>query len=39
MSTDDAYAFTGEVMVANMKNDDTAEGITAFLEKRSPNWD
>ena len=39
MSTEDAYAFTGEVMVANMKNDDTAEGITAFLEKRSPNWD
>ena len=39
MSTDDAYAFTGEVMVANMRNDDTAEGITAFLEKRSPNWD
>ncbi len=39
MSTEEAYAFTGEVMVANMKNDDTAEGITAFLEKRSPNWD
>lgn len=25
-------------MVANLMNPDTAEGITAFLEKRHPNW-
>jgi len=25
-------------MVANMAQDDTDEGISAVLEKRSPNW-
>ncbi len=39
MSLEDAYAFTGEVMVENMMYRDTAEGISAFLEKRSPDWD
>ncbi|MEM6478867.1 MAG: enoyl-CoA hydratase [Pseudomonadota bacterium] len=34
-----AYAYTGDVMVENMARDDTAEGIQAFLEKRSPDWD
>lgn len=38
MTTQDAYAFTGDVMVANMQDDDTNEGIQAFLEKRPPNW-
>ena len=38
MPVDDAYAFTGEVMAVNMARDDTDEGITAFLEKRAPNW-
>jgi enoyl-CoA hydratase/carnithine racemase len=38
MTTPDAYAFTGDVMVANMQNADTNEGIQAFLEKRDPNW-
>ena len=38
MNTADAYAFTGDVMVANMLDDDTNEGITAFLEKRAPDW-
>jgi enoyl-CoA hydratase/carnithine racemase len=33
-----AYAFTGQVMVENMLNPDTAEGIGAFLEKRQPDW-
>ncbi len=33
-----AYAFAGEVMVENMLDDDTAEGIAAFLEKRTPEW-
>lgn len=39
MTTADAYAFTGDVMVENMANPDTDEGINAFLEKRDPNWD
>ena len=34
----DAYAFTGDVMVRNMADSDTDEGINAFLEKRDPNW-
>lgn len=38
MPLDQAYAFTGEVMVENMLWRDTDEGITAFLEKRSPDW-
>lgn len=36
--TQDAYAYTSAVMVANMLDKDTDEGITAFLEKRPPNW-
>ena len=32
------YALTGEVMVENMLNRDTEEGIAAFLEKRKPDW-
>ena len=38
MTTQDAYAFTGDVMAANMIDDDTNEGIAAFLEKRKPDW-
>ena len=38
MSTAQAYAFTGDIMVKNMANSDTIEGIDAFLEKRDPNW-
>lgn len=34
-----AYALTGDVMVTNMQNRDTNEGISAFLEKRAPDWD
>lgn len=34
----EAYAFTGDVMVENMLERDTAEGIAAFLEKRDPDW-
>ena len=33
-----AYSHTGNVMVKNMLNLDTKEGITAFIEKRDPNW-
>ncbi|MBF9033773.1 enoyl-CoA hydratase [Rhodobacterales bacterium HKCCE2091] len=34
----DAYALTGEVMVENMLNPDTNEGVQAFIEKRPPGW-
>ncbi len=33
-----AYAHAGAVMVENMLMRDTDEGITAFLEKRAPDW-
>ncbi len=39
MPLDAAYAYTGEVMVENMLNRDTEEGIAAFLEKREPEWE
>ena len=38
MPLDKAYDYTGAVMVENMLEDDTAEGIAAFLEKRKPDW-
>ncbi|PSL17380.1 enoyl-CoA hydratase [Shimia abyssi] len=38
MPLDQAYAFTGDVMVQNMLHRDTEEGISAFLEKRDPDW-
>lgn len=38
MTTADAYAYAGEVMVQNMLRNDTNEGISAFLEKRKPDW-
>ncbi|MFN7002289.1 MAG: enoyl-CoA hydratase [Roseinatronobacter sp.] len=38
MSLAEAYAFTGAAMVENMLWRDTNEGITAFLEKRKPDW-
>ncbi len=38
MGLSDAYRFTGNVMVENMQDHDTEEGIAAFLEKRPPNW-
>lgn len=39
LGLDEAYAFTGDVMVDNMLYRDTEEGIAAFLEKRPPAWD
>ena len=33
-----AYEYTGSVMVENMADLDTAEGVAAFIEKRAPNW-
>ncbi len=38
MGIADAYAYASEVMVQNMMARDAAEGISAFLEKRPPNW-
>ena len=38
MSLSHAYDYTGAVMVENMLDDDTAEGIAAFIDKRSPDW-
>jgi enoyl-CoA hydratase/carnithine racemase len=38
MGLDEAYGYTGEVMVRNMLDRDTEEGISAFLEKRPPQW-
>jgi hypothetical protein len=39
MGLDDAYAHTGAVMVENMLDRNTAEGIAAFIDKRAPDWD
>ena len=36
--TQEAYEYTAQVMVENMLEADTHEGIKAFLEKRKPNW-
>ncbi len=35
---DEAYALTSNVIVDNMMMDDAKEGISAFLEKRTPEW-
>jgi enoyl-CoA hydratase/carnithine racemase len=35
---DKAYEMTGAVMVENMLDGDTNEGISAFLDKRQPDW-
>ena len=34
----DAYAYTREVMVANLEARDAREGINAFIDKRPPVW-
>jgi enoyl-CoA hydratase/carnithine racemase len=38
MGLEEAYAYTGQVMVENMLYRDTEEGIAAFLDKRPPDW-
>ena len=38
MSLSEAYDFASIVMVENMLKLDAAEGINAFIEKRTPNW-
>jgi enoyl-CoA hydratase/carnithine racemase len=38
LDTAEAYAHTGAVMVQNMLMRDTDEGISAFIDKRKPDW-
>ena len=38
MSLSKAYKYTSEVMTKNAMELDAEEGISAFLEKRKPNW-
>jgi enoyl-CoA hydratase/carnithine racemase len=38
MPTEQAYAYTKEVMSFNATFEDAQEGICAFLEKRKPEW-
>ncbi|WP_281278363.1 enoyl-CoA hydratase [Parasedimentitalea maritima] len=38
MPLDQAYAYTSEVIVENLLDQDTVEGMEAFAEKRPPNW-
>ena len=38
LSLADSYKMSSEVMVANMLDAESCEGIGAFLEKRHPNW-
>jgi enoyl-CoA hydratase/carnithine racemase len=35
----DAYRYASEVMVENMMARDAEEGISAFIDKRRPNWE
>ena len=39
MTLEQAYNFTSEVMVKNMLHNEAKEGMNAFLEKRTPNWE
>ena len=38
LSLADAYAYTRDVMVANLAAQDAQEGINAFIDKREPTW-
>ena len=38
MNLADAYRYAAEVMTENMMAHDAEEGISAFIEKRAPNW-
>jgi len=38
MPLEKAYKYTSKIMSENMMTLDAQEGITAFLEKRKPNW-
>ena len=38
MPLNKAYRYTSKIMCENMMTLDAHEGISAFLEKRSPDW-
>ena len=38
MPIEEAYRYTSEIMAENMMLLDAKEGISAFIEKRKPNW-
>ena len=38
MSLEQAYEYTADVMAENMIYEETNEGISAFIEKRIPEW-
>lgn len=38
LSVADAYDYAADVMACDMMSEDAAEGIDAFLEKRTPTW-
>ena len=38
MPLDKAYKYTSRVMSENMMTLDAKEGISAFIDKRKPNW-
>jgi len=38
MPIDQAYDYTADVILKNLANRDTQEGIQAFIEKRDPEW-
>ena len=38
MTLEEAYQYTSTVMTENMLEDESKEGINAFLEKRNPVW-
>ena len=39
MPIEEAYAFTSGVIVENLMQRDTIEGMAAFVEKRAPDWE
>jgi enoyl-CoA hydratase/carnithine racemase len=38
MSFEDALAYLHAMLTVNLESDDVAEGVSAFLQKRSPEW-
>jgi enoyl-CoA hydratase/carnithine racemase len=38
LDLEEAYDYAGRVMARNMMEEDTREGVEAFLEKREPKW-
>jgi enoyl-CoA hydratase/carnithine racemase len=39
MDVVDAYNYASEIMLKNMMTHDAEEGISAFVEKRTPVWE